>query len=136
MRRFLTTAVAIWLAVLLSSAAAGKWYKKNHRHYYFSNVQTSWSDARANCASLGAQLTTIGDSRENNYLLRRNPTDDPRSRMTAHWIGLSGFCRYEECTWQWEDGADVVEAELLWASSYPDTEQYLTYVYLGEYLID
>ena len=129
------SAAIIWLAVLSVSGttAAEKWYKKNGFHYYFSNVQTSWGDAQANCARMGAKLTTIDSVKENSYLLRRNPADDPRSGMTAHWIGLKGFCTYDSCSWQWDGGADVIETELLWAPGYPDTEQYLTYAYLGKY---
>ena len=120
------------LCSLVPQCTGGKWFHKNNIHYYFSSVQSKWGDAQSNCASMGARLATISSSKENNYLLRRNPSNDPRSGMSAHWIGLKGFCGGNGCTFEWDSSADVDEGEFMWAPGYPNTEQYLTYVYLGK----
>ena len=125
--------LVVFCAIFAPITAAGKWFHKNDKHYFFSSVQTTWNDAQSNCNIYGAKLVTIDNAKENKYLLRRNPVDERRSGMTAHWIGLKGFCPpHSGCSWRWDDGTEVDESALLWATGYPESDQFQTYAYLGK----
>ncbi|KAL9970516.1 hypothetical protein ACROYT_G022903 [Oculina patagonica] len=80
--------------ILGTGSLAGSCYK------LFTEPET-WSNARANCESLGAQLAKIESAVENDFIKRTFLTSSGRT----FWIGLSD--QLEEGKWMWTDGSPL-----------------------------
>ncbi|XP_057177785.1 CD209 antigen-like protein A [Triplophysa rosa] len=63
--------------------------------YYFSSEKKNWSESRRYCEEKGADLVTINNSREQDFV---GNTSDSSTQDT--WIGLS-----KVDTWKWVDGS-------------------------------
>lgn len=90
------------------------WYTFNGRCYKFFATHLTWADAELSCVSQGANLVSIQNVEEDDFvsLLIRN--FDPAQGYT--WIGLSDLHR--EGGWMWSDGSPV--DFLRWTNGQPD----------------
>jgi len=68
------------------------------RGYYLSDNKTTWTDAKARCASAGGHLVTISSMMENDVVVDALGLEDG-------WIGLTD--EDNEGTFAWVNGAPV-----------------------------
>ncbi|XP_026012357.1 lactose-binding lectin l-2-like [Astatotilapia calliptera] len=79
------------------------WWSFNGRCYTYVATPMSWSDAEFHCLSQGANLVSIHNMEEENFVRSLIRNFDPAQR--ASWIGLSDVHR--EGRWMWSDGSVV-----------------------------
>ncbi|XP_071954046.1 uncharacterized protein [Antedon mediterranea] len=69
------------------------WLPFQESCYKFQTTKMTWSDARANCKALGADLVVVRNQEENDFLYANSPaTGDV-------WIGLSDMGSEADFTW-------------------------------------
>uniref|UniRef100_A0A3P9BHV4 C-type lectin domain-containing protein n=1 Tax=Maylandia zebra TaxID=106582 RepID=A0A3P9BHV4_9CICH len=79
------------------------WWSFNGRCYTYVATPMSWSDAEFHCLSQGANLVSIHNMEEENFVRSLIRNFDRAQRDT--WIGLSDVHR--EGRWMWSDGSVV-----------------------------
>lgn len=90
------------------------WYSFNGNCYKYVATQVTWADAEFYCLSQDANLASVHNKEEENFIksLIRNfdHTEGPA------WIGLSDI--HKEGRWMWSDGSVV--GFVYWRTGEPD----------------
>ncbi|XP_059205973.1 lactose-binding lectin l-2-like [Centropristis striata] len=89
------------------------WYSFNGRCYKYVSTRLTWADAELYCVSEGANLVSIHNVDENNFVKSLIKNSDPSQGFT--WIGLSDT--QKEGGWMWSDGSAV--KYFLWDAGQP-----------------
>ncbi|CAH1796015.1 unnamed protein product [Owenia fusiformis] len=78
-----------------------RWLRYNDKCYYFSNrtEQFSWYNARRFCQQQGADLVSIHDIQESNFIYSQAR---PSTGQSGMWIGLNELDSKDG--WKWSDG--------------------------------
>ncbi|XP_037650483.1 lactose-binding lectin l-2-like [Sebastes umbrosus] len=79
------------------------WYSFNNRCYKYVATDMTWADAEIHCVSEGANLVSIHNLDEENFVKSLIKNFDHTEGRT--WIGLSDI--HKEGTWMWSDGSAV-----------------------------
>uniref|UniRef100_A0AAZ1XUV6 C-type lectin domain-containing protein n=1 Tax=Oreochromis aureus TaxID=47969 RepID=A0AAZ1XUV6_OREAU len=79
------------------------WYSFNGRCYKYVATHMSWADAELYCVSQRANLVSIHNEEEEEFVKSLIKNFDHAERYT--WIGLSDI--HKEGRWMWSDGCAV-----------------------------
>lgn len=81
----------------------------NHIYAVYSNVNTTWNDAKTYCENLGGHLVTITDEAEQAAV--QNLLQNEENPVNSYWIG--GYTESEVATegWQWTSGETIPAGE-------------------------
>ncbi|KAK7156661.1 hypothetical protein R3I94_006641 [Phoxinus phoxinus] len=74
-----------------------EWIEFGHHCYKYFSQLTNWITAERNCQSHGANLASVHNKLENDFLLSRLPSSSTRS-----WVGAHDGV--QEGEWLWSDG--------------------------------
>ncbi|XP_065326676.1 lactose-binding lectin l-2-like [Pelmatolapia mariae] len=88
---------------LLRGSCPTLWWSFNSRCYKYVATNLSWADAELYCLSQGANLVSIHNIEEENFVRSLIRNFDHEQRPT--WIGLSDI--HKEGRWMWSDGSVV-----------------------------
>ncbi|XP_039461157.1 lactose-binding lectin l-2-like [Oreochromis aureus] len=88
---------------LLRGSCPMLWWSFNSRCYKYVATHLSWADAELYCLSQGANLVSIHNMEEENFVRSLIRNFDHEQRPT--WIGLSDI--HKEGRWMWSDGSVV-----------------------------
>ena len=91
----------VTLAPSVTAILADGWIRRGPSEYnFFADERRSYGKASRFCAQFGAQLVSIEDEEENNFVAMLAPMERPR------WIGL----RWDspQAAYLWEDGSSLV----------------------------
>ncbi|CAH1244731.1 VCAN [Branchiostoma lanceolatum] len=91
----------------------------NNNCYLFEKEQVNWGTANLHCHRHGAQLTSIKDAKENNFI--EGLISNAPKGWEAVWIGLTDIHKAGPLTWT--DGSPVTFAN--WAPGEPNNDQVL-----------
>ncbi|XDV24121.1 hypothetical protein PO909_028382, partial [Leuciscus waleckii] len=95
----------------LDSRCPAGWIKFGLRCYKYFSHPTNWITAERNCQSLGANLASVRNTLENDFLLSLLPSPSTRS-----WIGANDAV--QEGHWLWSDGTVFLYTH--WCSREPN----------------
>ncbi|XP_039876748.1 lactose-binding lectin l-2-like isoform X1 [Simochromis diagramma] len=90
------------------------WYSFNGRCYKYVATQMSWADAELHCVSQRANLVSIHNQEEEEFVKSLIKNFDHAEGLT--WIGLSDI--HKEDRWMWSDGCAV--SFTYWDARQPD----------------
>ncbi|XP_053302128.1 lactose-binding lectin l-2-like [Pleuronectes platessa] len=93
------------------------WFSFNNRCYKYVSTEQSWADAEFHCVSQGANLVSIHNLDEQNFIKALIKNFDHAEGRT--WIGLNDL--YKEGSWMWSDGCAVKFT--FWSVGQPDDIQ-------------
>ncbi|XP_056109137.1 galactose-specific lectin nattectin-like isoform X2 [Rhinichthys klamathensis goyatoka] len=94
----------------LSRRCPATWIKYGLRCFKFISHPTNWITAERNCQGHGANLASVRNNLENNFLLSLLPSS------TRTWVG--GHDAVEEGHWLWSDGTVFLHTH--WCTRQPD----------------
>ncbi|KAK0148458.1 Galactose-specific lectin nattectin [Merluccius polli] len=77
------------------------WFNHDGHFYKYVDTGMTWADAELHCLSLGANLVSIHNEDENNFVVKLIENFDPTNGK--HWIGFSDT--HKEGSWMWSDGS-------------------------------
>ncbi|XP_039538835.1 C-type mannose receptor 2-like [Pimephales promelas] len=97
-------------AVSLSRRCPATWMKFGLRCFKYFSHSATWITAERNCQSLGANLASVRNRLENDFLLSLLPSS------TRTWIG--GHDAIQEGHWLWSDGSVFLYSH--WCTGQPD----------------
>ncbi|XP_077081591.1 ladderlectin-like isoform X1 [Siphateles boraxobius] len=100
-------------AVDLARKCPATWKQFGLRCYKYFSHSTNWITAEKNCQSLGANLASVRNKLENNFLLSLLPSS------TRAWIG--GHDAVEDGHWLWSDGTVFLYTN--WCAGLPNNYQ-------------
>ncbi|XP_069489907.1 CD209 antigen-like protein C [Ambystoma mexicanum] len=89
----------------------GNWVYHAGNCYFYHVVPMNWTDSRAQCRQMEAQLVVVEDAEEQRFLAERV--------QGLTWIGLS---TNELGVPLWEDGTMLVNETAFWQSGQPDNK--------------
>ncbi|KAM8881208.1 galactose-specific lectin nattectin-like [Synchiropus picturatus] len=92
------------------------WSFYNGRCFYVERTEMNWTEAQANCQSMGGNLASIEnvfDYRQIQELIRNGTNNLPLS-----WVG--GNNREETSIWRWTDGREITFSE--WCPGEPNSQ--------------
>ncbi|KAM9827399.1 type-2 ice-structuring protein-like [Neosynchiropus ocellatus] len=92
------------------------WSFSNGRCFYVERTKMDWTQAQANCQSMGGNLASIENIFEYRQIqeLIRNGTND----LPVSWVG--GSNREEANIWRWTDGREITFSE--WCPGEPNSQ--------------
>ncbi|CAJ1083950.1 lactose-binding lectin l-2-like [Xyrichtys novacula] len=93
------------------------WYSFNGRCYKYVATTMTWADAELHCLSQRANLVSIRNQAENNFVKTLIRNFDHSEGLT--WIGLSDV--HKERRWLWSDGCPA--RYFFWAAGEPNNNQ-------------
>ncbi|KAK7929020.1 hypothetical protein WMY93_005415 [Mugilogobius chulae] len=79
------------------------WYEFNGRCYKYVATDMTWIDAELHCVSQGANLVSIHNLEEHNFVKTLIQNFDPSRSQT--YIGLTDY--FKENAWIWSDGSRI-----------------------------
>ena len=111
----------------------------NHIYAVYSNVNTTWNDAKTYCENLGGHLVTITDEAEQAAV--QNLLQNEENPVNSYWMG--GYTESEVATegWQWTSGETIPAGEAVnaeganysnWGYAQPDGDGNNLMMYYGE----
>ncbi|KAK0150214.1 Ladderlectin [Merluccius polli] len=77
------------------------WYSHDGRCYKYVSTRMTWADAELHCLTLDANLVSIHNDNENEFIFRLIQNFNPGQEY--HWIGFSDAPK--EGHWMWSDGS-------------------------------
>ncbi|KAK0150220.1 Galactose-specific lectin nattectin [Merluccius polli] len=77
------------------------WFSHDGRCYQYVAIKKSWADAELHCLGLDANLVSIHNDNENDFIARLIQDFNPGQEY--HWIGFSDASK--EGHWMWTDGS-------------------------------
>ncbi|XP_067222098.1 galactose-specific lectin nattectin-like [Chanodichthys erythropterus] len=90
------------------------WTNFGLRCYKYISQPANWITAERNCQSLGANLASVRNKMEKNFLLSLLPSSDTRS-----WVGAHDAV--QEGQWLWSDGTAFLYTN--WCPGEPNNSQ-------------
>ncbi|XP_051718654.1 galactose-specific lectin nattectin-like isoform X2 [Ctenopharyngodon idella] len=90
------------------------WTSFGLRCYKYISQPANWITAERNCQSLGANLASVRNKLENNFLLSLLPTS-----VTRSWVGAHDGV--QEGQWFWSDGTPFLYTN--WCSGEPNNQR-------------
>uniref|UniRef100_A0A3P9N519 Galactose-specific lectin nattectin-like n=1 Tax=Poecilia reticulata TaxID=8081 RepID=A0A3P9N519_POERE len=107
------------------------WSQYGKRCFLFQNTQKDWASAERTCNDFGANLASIHDNNEHDFLKKLVKTETGSFQRT--WVG--GHDAEKEGVWLWSDGSKFDYNK--WSSGQPDNtgsnEHCLAINYEGDY---
>ncbi|XP_055010887.1 lactose-binding lectin l-2-like [Boleophthalmus pectinirostris] len=101
---------------LVQGTCPMSWFNFNGRCYKYVSTRTTWADAEIHCVSQSANLVSIHNLEEHNFVKSLIQNFDHTLGRT--WIGLSDI--YKEKRWIWTDGCPVVYTK--WNAGEPNSK--------------
>ncbi|KAK0150213.1 Galactose-specific lectin nattectin [Merluccius polli] len=77
------------------------WYSHDGRCYKYVSSRMTWADAELHCLTLDANLVSIHNANENDFIVRLIQDFNPGQEL--HWIGFTDALK--EGHWMWTDGS-------------------------------
>ncbi|KAK0148459.1 Lactose-binding lectin l-2 [Merluccius polli] len=77
------------------------WFNHDGRCYKYVGSRMTWADAELHCLSFDANLVSIHNEDENNFVVKLIANFDPTNGR--HWIGFSDD--HKDSSWMWSDGS-------------------------------
>ncbi|XP_032422555.1 galactose-specific lectin nattectin-like isoform X2 [Xiphophorus hellerii] len=90
------------------------WSEFGNRCFLFQNTQTDWATAERACNDLGANLASICNSNDHNFL--KNLVNSKKGSYERTWVG--GHDGEKEGVWLWSDGSKFTYNQ--WGSGEPN----------------
>uniref|UniRef100_A0A3P9N544 Galactose-specific lectin nattectin-like n=1 Tax=Poecilia reticulata TaxID=8081 RepID=A0A3P9N544_POERE len=90
------------------------WSQYGKRCFLFQNTQKDWASAERTCNDFGANLASIHDNNEHDFLKKLVKTETGSFQRT--WVG--GHDAEKEGVWLWSDGSKFDYNK--WSSGQPD----------------
>ncbi|CAB4028219.1 Hypothetical predicted protein, partial [Paramuricea clavata] len=105
--------------VIASQGCPKDWKIYGNSCYLFVMRQMSWGDSRANCLAFGADMVSILDSAENDFIYQQTKNVSATSEF---WIGLirKKTTIDPKDGWVWSDGRDFTNSQ--WRQGEPNND--------------
>ncbi|XP_044027301.1 CD209 antigen-like protein C [Siniperca chuatsi] len=95
------------------------WTRFGHSCYFKSNEEKTWPDSRYDCRKKGADLVTINNEEEQNFVKELNVNGESWIGLRRIWTQTGGERAWAWLwEWEWVDGSPLTET--FWAAGLSD----------------